>query len=56
MASRVSRPFGRVLIPAVRALNARGLKVVQSDGESAPAQLPPGVLRRVRHPLRFRVT
>lgn len=55
MATISQHSFGRILLPALRRLNAQGLSVVRADGVSAPAQLSPPPLRRVKHPLRFRL-
>ena len=49
------RPFGRILLPAVRAINARGLRVVRASGDSSPAQVSPPPLRQVFNPLRFKL-
>lgn len=49
-------PFGSHLLPALRAAQARRLSVVDAQGESRPAQVPPPVLHRHRlRPLRFRL-
>lgn len=50
------RSFGKCLIPALRNLNAGGLRVVSQDGDYLSAALPPQPLRRiVLRPLRYRL-
>ena len=50
------RTFGVHLLPALRSLNAGGLRVVSQDGDSLCGSLPPQPLRRVTlRRLRFRL-